>query len=66
MAEKEIKDHSLILAKLTGEKGTSFEMGKLTDDQDTRGEIHGNSSSSEHVSDMQARQLTGKSQWSVR
>lgn len=39
MAEKEIKDHSLILPNLTGEKGISFEMGKLTDDQDSRGKF---------------------------
>lgn len=55
MAEKEIKDYSFILTKLTWEKLTLFEMGKSTDEQNTRGESNGNSSSSEHVRDKQAR-----------
>lgn len=64
MAEKEIKDHSLILPNLTGEKGISFEMGKLTDDQDSRGKFM---ETAVHLSMLVicARQLTGKRQWSV-
>lgn len=43
MAEKEIKDYSFILTKLTWEKVTSLEVRESTDEQNTRGKSNGKS-----------------------